>query len=138
MKIKNDGIQIISIPKIEDRRGNLSVIENDTIPFEIKRVYYVYDIPSGAERGGHAHKDLQQFLVALSGSFDVILNDGKEESTVTLNKPNVGLLIKSGIWRELKNFSSGAVCLVVASNVYIKDDYIRDFDEFIDYATDKR
>ena len=124
-------IQIISLPKIEDRRGNLSVIENDTIPFEIKRVYYVYDIPSGAERGGHAHKNLQQFLVALSGSFDVILNDGKEESVVTLNKPNVGLLINSGIWRELKNFSSGAVCLVVASDVYLKEDYIRDFDEFL-------
>jgi hypothetical protein len=124
-------IEIISLPKIEDRRGNLSVIEKDTIPFEMKRVYYVYDIPSGVERGGHAHKNLQQFLVALSGSFDVILNDGKSESTITLNKPNNGLLINSGIWRELKNFSSGAVCLVVASEVYIEDDYIRDFDEFI-------
>ncbi len=133
MEINNNEIQIISIPKIEDRRGNLSVIENDTIPFEIKRVYYVYDIPSGAERGGHAHKNLQQFLVALSGSFDVILNDGKHENVVTLNKPNVGLLIKSGIWRELKNFSSGAVCLVVASEVYLKEDYIRDFDEFLKY-----
>ena len=124
------GIQLISLPKIEDRRGNLSVIENETIPFEIKRVYYVYDIPSGAERGGHSHKELQEFLVALSGSFDVVLNDGKQKSTVTLNKPNVGLLIKSGIWRELKNFSSGAVCLVVASDVYIEEDYIRNFKEF--------
>lgn len=123
-------IQLISIPKIEDRRGNLSVIEGDTIPFDIKRVYYVYDIPSGVERGGHAHKNLQQFLVALSGSFDVILNNGKQKSTVTLNKPNVGLLIKSGIWRELKNFSSGAVCLVVASDVYIEEDYIRNLKEF--------
>jgi dTDP-4-dehydrorhamnose 3,5-epimerase-like enzyme len=130
-------IQIISLPKIEDRRGNLSVIENATIPFAIKRVYYVYDIPSGAERGGHAHKNLQQFLVALSGSFDVILNDGEEESAVILNKPNVGLLINSGIWRELKNFSSGAVCLVVASEVYIEEDYIRDFDEFINYSNHK-
>lgn len=128
-------IQIISLPKIEDRRGNLSVIENDTIPFEIKRVYYLYDVPSGAERGGHAHKNLYQFLVALSGSFDVILNDGNKEKTVTLNKPNVGLLIFPGIWRELQNFSSGSVCLVVASNVYIEEDYIRDFDEFVKYKS---
>lgn len=126
----NMDIQLISLPKIEDRRGNLSVIEGDTIPFDIKRVYYVYDIPSGVERGGHAHKNLHQFLVALSGSFDVILNNGKQKSTVTLNKPNVGLLIKSGIWRELKNFSSGAVCLVVASDVYIEEDYIRNLKEF--------
>ncbi|HEY6144126.1 MAG TPA: FdtA/QdtA family cupin domain-containing protein [Flavobacterium sp.] len=137
MKIKNSGIQILSIPKIEDRRGNLSVIENGTIPFEIERVYYVYDIPSGAERGGHAHKKLRQFLVALSGSFDVVVNDGKKESTITLNKPNVGLLINPRIWRELKNFSSGAVCLVVASEVYIEEDYIRDFDEFMDYSNRK-
>jgi oxalate decarboxylase/phosphoglucose isomerase-like protein (cupin superfamily) len=123
-------IQIIAIPKIEERRGNLSVIEGDTVPFEIKRVYYLYDVPSGAERGGHAHKNLQQFLVALSGSFDVVLNDGKEEQIITLNKPYEGLLIKSGIWRELQNFSSGSVCLVVASEVYIEEDYIRDFEEF--------
>ena len=124
-------IQLISLPKIEDRRGNLSVIENDTIPFEIKRVYYVYDIPSGVERGGHSHKELKEFLVALSGSFDVVLNDGNEIKKITLNKPNEGLLINPGIWRELKNFSSGAVCLVLASNVYVEDDYIRDLDEFL-------
>ncbi|MFW0737009.1 sugar 3,4-ketoisomerase [Flavobacterium sp. T12S277] len=130
---------LISLPKIEDRRGNLSVIEKDIIPFEIKRVYYVYDIPSGSERGGHSHKNLQEFLVALSGSFEVVLNDGKEKQIITLNKPYEGLLINSGIWRELQNFSSGAVCLVVASDVYIEDDYIRDFDEFINSkkATDK-
>ena len=98
-------VQIISIPKIEERRGNLSVIENDTVPFDIKRVYYLYDVPSGAERGGHAHKNLQQFLVALSGSFDVVLNNGKEEQIITLNKPYEGLLINSGIWRELQNLS---------------------------------
>ena len=123
-------IQIIRIPKIEERRGNLSVIEGDTIPFDIKRVYYLYDIPSGAERGGHAHKNLKQFLVALSGSFDVVLKDGKEEKIITLNKPNEGLLIYSGIWRELQNFSSGAVCLVVASAVFDEADYIRDYKDF--------
>ena len=139
MEDNKSKINLISLPKIEDRRGNLSVIENDIIPFEIKRVYYVYDIPSGAERGGHSHKDLQEFLVAICGSFDVVLNDGISETVVTLNKPNIGLLISTGTWRELKNFSSGAVCLVVASDVYIEDDYIRDFDEFISSkkATDK-
>lgn len=124
-------IQIIRIPKIEERRGNLSVIEGDTIPFDIKRVYYLYDIPSGAERGGHAHKNLKQFLVALSGSFDVVLKDGKEEKIITLNKPNEGLLIYSGIWRELENFSSGAVCLVIASQVFEEADYIRDYNDFL-------
>lgn len=124
-------IKVIHIPKIEDPRGNLSVIEIDVIPYEIKRVYYLYDVPSGAERGGHSHKEQQEFLVALSGSFDVILNDGKIEKIVTLNKPFEGLLITNGIWRELKNFSSGAVCLVIASDVYIEDDYIRDYDAFL-------
>ncbi|WP_394776532.1 sugar 3,4-ketoisomerase [Flavobacterium sp.] len=130
-------IQLIAIPKIEERRGNLSVIENDTVPFDIKRVYYLYDVPSGAERGGHAHKDLQQFLIALSGSFDVVLKDGKEEQIITLNKPYEGLLINPGIWRELQNFSSGSVCLVVASDVYIEEDYIRDFNEFLNYSNHK-
>ena len=124
--------KILSIPKIEDPRGNLSVIENDVIPFDIKRVYYLYDVPSGAERGGHSHKEQQEFLVALSGSFDVILNDGKVEKTVSLNKPFEGLLITNGIWRELKNFSSGAVCLVIASNVFEEEDYIREFKEFLE------
>ena len=124
-------INIINIPKIEDPRGNLSVIEKEIVPFEIKRVYYLYDVPAGAERGGHSHKEQQEFLVALSGSFEVILNDGKVEKTVTLNKPFEGLLITNGIWRELKNFSSGAVCLVVASDVFEEADYIRDFDEFL-------
>ena len=130
-------IALISIPKIQEPRGNLSVIENDVIPFEMKRVYYLYDVPSGAERGGHAHKNLKQFLIALSGSFDVVLNDGIQQKTITLNKPFEGLLIKPGIWRELQNFSSGSVCLVVASEVYIETDYIRDFEEFISYSTHK-
>ncbi|MCD8518315.1 MAG: FdtA/QdtA family cupin domain-containing protein [Flavobacterium sp.] len=124
-------INIINIPKIEDPRGNLSVIEKEVVPFEIKRVYYLYDVPAGAERGGHSHKEQQEFLIALSGSFDVILNDGKVEKSVTLNKPFEGLLITNGIWRELKNFSSGAVCLVVASDVFSEADYIRDFNEFL-------
>ncbi|MBP6001169.1 MAG: WxcM-like domain-containing protein [Flavobacterium sp.] len=123
--------KILSVPKIEDPRGNLSVIENDVIPFEMKRVYYLYDVPSGAERGGHSHKEQQEFLVALSGSFDVILHDGQHEKLVTLNKPFEGLLISNGIWRELKNFSSGAVCLVIASAVFEEEDYIRTFSEFL-------
>lgn len=133
----NDKIQIIALPKIEERRGNLSVIEDTTVPFDIKRVYYLYDVPAGAERGGHAHKNLRQFLVALSGSFDVVLKDGKKEQIITLNKPYEGLLINAGIWRELQNFSSGSVCLVIASEVYIEDDYIREFDEFIAYSNRK-
>ena len=123
--------KIVFIPKIVDPRGNLSVIENDVIPFKIKRVYYLYDVPSGAERGGHSHKEQQEFLVALSGSFDVILNDGNQQKTVSLNKPFEGLLITNGIWRELKNFSSGAVCLVIASDVFFEEDYIREFEDFL-------
>lgn len=123
--------KLIKIPKIEDTRGNLSVIEDNLIPFEIKRVYYLYDVPAGAERGGHAHKEQKEFLVALSGSFDVILNDGQSEKVITLNKPYEGLLINEGIWRELKNFSSGSVCLVIASEVFEEADYIRDFNEFL-------
>ncbi len=122
--------KLITLPKIEDRRGNLSVVEKDIIPFEIKRVYYLYDVPSGAFRGGHAHINQSEFLVALSGSFNVILNDGKQKFTITLNKPNEGLLIPTGIWRELENFSSGAVCLVLASDVFDEADYIRDFEIF--------
>ena len=123
-------IQLIEIPKIQDRRGNLSVVEGDTIPFVSKRVYYLYDVPSGSKRGGHAHIEQQEFLIALSGSFDVILKDGKNKETITLNKPNVGLLIVSGIWRELQNFSSGSVCLVLSSDEFNEEDYIRDYKKF--------
>jgi dTDP-4-dehydrorhamnose 3,5-epimerase-like enzyme len=126
-------VALIQIPKIEDTRGNLSVIENDILPFEFKRVYYLYDVPSAAERGGHSHLKQKEFLIALSGSFDVVLNDGMQQQTVTLNKPFEGLLIHEGIWRELNNFSSGSVCLVIASAVFDEDDYIRDFDEFVVY-----
>ncbi|MDI1255170.1 MAG: FdtA/QdtA family cupin domain-containing protein [Flavobacterium sp.] len=126
-------IQIIEIPKKENPKGNIAIIENDVVPFEIKRVYYLYDVPSTAQRGGHAHKNLKQVLIALSGSFDVVLKDGKSTAVVTLNKPDKGLLIQSNTWRELENFSSGAVCLVVASEVYDENDYIRNFREYINY-----
>ena len=122
--------KILNLPKIEDRRGNLSVIEKDTIPFEIKRVYYLYDVPTGAERGGHAHKEQEEFIVSVSGSFDVVLNNGEEERVFSLNNPNQGLYVAQKTWRELRNFSSGAVCLVVSSGEFIEDDYIRDFDDF--------
>jgi dTDP-4-dehydrorhamnose 3,5-epimerase-like enzyme len=124
-------IQLIDIPKIEDYRGNIAVVEQNTIPFECKRVYYLYDIPSTARRGGHAHKEQQELLIAVSGSFDVILHDGKSSATVTLNKPDKGLLIPVNTWRELENFSSGAVCLVLNSDVFREEDYIREFEEFL-------
>jgi dTDP-4-dehydrorhamnose 3,5-epimerase-like enzyme len=126
----NTDVQLIEIPKICDSRGNLSVIERDTIPFVSKRVYYLYDVPSGGERGGHAHKEQQELLIAVSGSFDVVLKDGSFERIITLNKPNIGLLIPMGIWRELENFSSGSVCLVLASDEFDEEDYIRDYQRF--------
>lgn len=126
----NKDIKIIEIDRIKDNRGNLAVIEKDTLPFTIKRVYYLYDVPSDAYRGGHAHIEQLEFLVALSGSFEVVLNDGNSKKSVTLNKPNKGLLIPTGIWRELENFSSGAVCLVIASGEFDENDYVRDYDQF--------
>ncbi|WP_291099432.1 MULTISPECIES: sugar 3,4-ketoisomerase [unclassified Flavobacterium] len=126
----NNDVQLIEIPKIHDVRGNLSVIEGNTIPFVSKRTYYLYDVPSGSSRGGHAHKEQHELLIALSGSFDVVLKDGNSEKTVTLNKPNFGLLIVKGIWRELQNFSSGVVCLVMASDLFDESDYIRDYEDF--------
>ena len=123
-------IRIIDIPKIEDPRGNLSVVEKDCLPFDIKRVYYLYDVPSNAYRGGHAHKEQLEVLIALSGSFTVVLDDGKEKQRIILNKPNKGLLIPTGIWRELEDFSSGSVCLVLASDEFLESDYIRDYDQF--------
>jgi dTDP-4-dehydrorhamnose 3,5-epimerase-like enzyme len=128
-------IEIIQLPKIEDGRGNISVIEKNVLPYPIKRVYYLYDIPSNAHRGGHAHIELQQCLIALSGSFDVVLDDGKERKVIHLNKPDRGLIIPSGVWRELENFSSGAVCLVIASGEYDESDYIRNYNEFLEYLT---
>ena len=124
--------QIVELNKITDARGNLTFIEEeDHIPFEIKRVYYLYDVPGGSERGGHAHKALHQLIIALSGSFDVEIDDGTTKKTFTLNRPYEGLYICPGIWRELKNFSSGSVCLVLASNLYSEDDYYRAYDQFL-------
>ena len=128
-----DDIQIIEIPKISDIKGNLSVVEKSTIPFDIKRIFYLYDIRSDEDRIGHAHKNLQQVLIALSGSFEVVLNDGKNSKTITLNKPNIGLLIVPGIWRELQNFSSGCVCLTIASAPFNEADYIRNYSDFLTY-----
>jgi dTDP-4-dehydrorhamnose 3,5-epimerase-like enzyme len=132
MPLHINDIQLTDIKKISDPdgRGNLSVIENDVLPFEIKRVYYLYDVPSDGTRGGHAHKELQQFLIALSGSFDVVLDDGKTRRSITLNRPNKGLLIPCGIWRELENFSAGAVCLSLVSAEYDENDYIREYSKF--------
>lgn len=131
-----DKCEIINLPKIEDARGNLTFIEEESlIPFAIKRVYYLYDVPGGSERGGHAHIALNQLIIALAGSFDVELDDGKTKKTFSLNRPYEGLYICSGIWRELKNFSSGSVCLVLASNLYSEDDYYRDYDQFVSSRT---
>jgi len=123
--------EIISLPKVAHPFGNYAIIEGDTLPFEVKRVYYLYDIPSGAERGGHSHINHSAFLIAASGSFDVILKNGKVTETFTLNKPDKGLYVGTGIWRELNNFSSGAVCLVMSSHVFDEGDYIRNYDDFL-------
>lgn len=123
--------RIIDFPKITDARGNLSFIEeNKHVPFEIKRVYYLYDVPSGATRGGHAHKVAEQVIIALSGSFEVILDDGNSRKPFFLNRPHYGLYIPSGMWRELENFSSNSVALTLTSTLYDKKDYIRDYEIF--------
>jgi hypothetical protein len=124
--------RIIDLPKINDPRGNLTFIEAGRhIPFDIKRVYYLYDVPGGAERGGHAHRALHQLIIAMSGSFDVILKDGTQQQRFHLNRSYSGLLICPMIWREIDNFSSGSVCMVLASNFYAESDYYRNYEEFI-------
>ncbi len=127
-----DQCRIVELPKITDPRGNLSFIEGGHhIPFDIKRVYYLYDVPGGADRGSHAHKSLHQFIVAMSGSFDVVLDDGREKRRFHLNRSYYGLYVCPMMWRDLDNFSSGAVCMVLASNYYEEDDYLRDYQEFL-------
>jgi hypothetical protein len=124
--------RIIDLPKISDPRGNLTFIEGGRhIPFEIRRVYYLYDVPGGAERGGHAHKNLHQLIIALSGSFDVILDDGKQKRRFHLNRSYNGIYVCPMIWRELDNFSSASVCMVLASNLYDEADYYRDYQEYV-------
>jgi hypothetical protein len=130
--------ELINIPKIEDHRGNIAVIEGSCIPFDIKRVYYLFDIPSSSKRGGHAHKEQLELLIALSGSFDVVLKNGTQQQTITLNKPDKGLLINKDVWRELENFSSGAVCLVLASDLFCEEDYIRDYNAFLEHVSVNR
>lgn len=122
---------VIQLNKIHNRAGNITIVEGDkNVPFQIKRIYYLYDIPSGEARGGHAHKALYQLIVATSGSFNVQLDDGINKRVVSLNRPDYGLLIVPGIWRELFEFSSGSVCLVLASTKYDEADYIREYSEF--------
>ena len=130
--------QIVDLGKIHgERRGDITVVENDgTLPFNVKRVYYLYDVPGGASRGAHAHRELSQLIVAVSGSFQVTLDDGHTRRTFFLNRPYQGLLVRPGIWRDLDDFSSGAVCMVLASEVYIKEDYIRDYQEFLEFRND--
>ncbi len=123
--------KIIDLPKVEDPRGNLTFIESDRhIPFDIRRVYYLYDVPGGSHRGGHAHKDLHQLLIAMSGSFDITLDDGRTKFKYHMNRSYYGLYIPPMIWREIDNFSSGSVCMVLASEHYLESDYYRDYNEF--------
>ena len=124
-------VTLINLPVVEDARGNLAFIQEGFLPFNFKRVYYLYDVPSSANRGGHSHLEQNELLIALSGSFEVIVDDGLTKKSYFLNKPNIGLHITKGIWRELENFSSGAICLVLNSDVFKEEDYIRDYNEFL-------
>jgi oxalate decarboxylase/phosphoglucose isomerase-like protein (cupin superfamily) len=129
---------LLELDKHHHKKGNISVVENmNEVPFEIQRIYYLYDIPGGEGRGAHAHKKLHQFLIAASGSFDIILDDSKVKRSITLNRPYIGLLITPGIWRELVNFSSGAICMVLASELYDKEDYIRNYPEFLKFKNNE-
>jgi dTDP-4-dehydrorhamnose 3,5-epimerase-like enzyme len=126
-------VKLIQLPKIPDEKGNLSFFENEKqIPFAIARTYWIYDVPGGEIRGGHAYKTLQEFIVALSGSFDVVLNDGKEEKKFSLNRSYVGLYVPKGIWRHMENFSTNSLALIVADQPYKEEEYIRDFDQFLE------
>ena len=129
--------RIIELPQITDPRGNLSFVEQDNhIPFEIKRTYWLYDVPGGECRGGHAYKENQEFIVALSGSFDVVIDDGNEKITFTLNRSYYGLYVPKGLWREMENFSTNSLALVLSSTDYNANDYIRDYDVFLNLKRD--
>lgn len=138
MSTSLNDIQIIDLPVIKDSRGNLTFIQEGVVPYNFKRVYYLFDVPAGAERGGHAHIAQKQIIIALSGSFDVILEDGSNRKTFTLNRPDKGLLIPEGLWRELQNFSSGAVCLVIAQDVFDEGDYIREYEDFLKFKNNAK
>jgi hypothetical protein len=126
--------KIIDLPKNHQLNGNLTSITNGVeVPFDVKRIYYLYDVPGGNSRGGHAHKALHQIMIALSGSFSVTLDDGQNKKTFMLNQPYQGLLIPPGLWRDLDNFSSGSICMVLASELYDEEDYFRDYNNFLDY-----
>jgi hypothetical protein len=125
---------IIHLPKIHSRQGNITPVENNVnIPFDVKRIYYLYDIPGGESRGAHGHKNLESLIIALSGSFDVTIEDGINKKTVQLNRPYLGLNVKPGMWRDISNFSSGAICLVLASDKYEVEDYFRDYSEYLKF-----
>ena len=132
MKFHLHDCRLTGLPKIQDPRGNLTFVEGGNhVPFQINRVYYLYDVPGGAERGGHAHKELHQLIIAMSGSFDVVLDDGHEKKRFHLNRSYTGLYVCPMMWRELDNFSSGSVCMVLASNKYDEDDYYREYTKYL-------
>lgn len=135
MKLKNNTVfdcSIIDMSKVHTETGNITVVENgSSVPFEVKRVYYLYDVPSGVDRGGHAHYELEQYIIAASGSFDVVLDDGINRRRISLNRPNLALHVLPGLWRELYNFSSGSISMVLASHEYNEKDYIRNYNEFL-------
>lgn len=137
MHLKNNTVfdcSIIDVSKVHNVAGNITVVENGkNIPFDVKRIYYLYDVPGGQVRGGHAHFELEQYIIAASGSFDILLDDGKNRKTVTLNRPNFALHILPGLWRELDNFSLGSISLVLASHTYDEKDYIRNYSEFLEF-----
>lgn len=129
------GLQLIDLPKIEDERGNLTFVGNDQIPFVIKRVYWIYDVPGGQKRGGHAFKEQHEIIVSLSGSFDVVIDDGTDEETFHLNRSYYGLYVPNLLWRHMENFSTNAVALVLSSTLFSEDDYIRDYDEYTSFIS---
>ena len=135
--LKNNTVfdcSVIDMSKVHANVGNITVVENgDNIPFEVKRIYYLYDVPGGEERGGHSHYELEQYIIAASGAFDVVLDDGVSKRRFSLNRPNLALHIVPGLWRELDNFSSGSISMVLASHVFDENDYIRDYQEFLNF-----